>query len=170
MVALEHAGGGKPWAVVTSTAAIPLEAPFGNGYRVRKTYLPVVQKVKGSWSRGDIARVRLECEAQSDMGWVVVDDPIPGGAAILGGGLGRDSRLAAQGEERGGWAWPAYEERSQEAFRAYYEYVPKGVWVVEYTVRFHNPGSFHLPPTRVEALYAPEMLGASPNGAITVLP
>ncbi len=169
-VELEHAGGGKPWAVVTSTAAIPLEAPFDNGYRVRKTYQPVVQKVKGSWSRGDIVRVRLECEAQSDMGWVVVEDPIPGGAAILGRGLGGDSRLATRGEDRRGWAWLAYEERSQEAFRAYYEYVPKGVWVVEYTVRFNNPGSFNLPPTRVEAIYAPGMLGESPNGAITVLP
>jgi len=151
-------------------SAVPLEAPFENGYRVRKIMTPVVQKRPGAWSRGDIARVRLECEAQAGMGWVAVNDPIPGGASILGGGLGRDSRLAVQGEERRGWTWPAFEERSREAFRAYYDYVPKGAWVVEYTVRLDNPGSFNLPPTRVEALYAPEMLGESPNAPVTILP
>jgi alpha-2-macroglobulin len=169
-VELEHQGSGKPWAVVTSLAAIPLKAPFSNGYHVKKTIAPVVQKTKGIWSRGDVVRVRLECEAQADMGWVVVNDPIPGGAAILGTGLGRDSQIATQGEKSKGWVWPAFEERSQEAFRAYYEYVPKGSWVVEYTVRLNNPGEFHLPATRIEALYAPEMLGESPNEIFTIAP
>ena len=71
-------------------------------------------------------RVRLEIDAQSDMTWVVVSDPMPGGATILGGGLGRDSQIATHGEKRSGSAWPAYEERSFEAFRAYYEYLPQG--------------------------------------------
>ena len=38
--------------------------------------------------------------------------------------------------------------------------MPKGHWVVEYTVRLNNPGTFLLPATRVEAMFAPEMLGA----------
>lgn len=169
-IELQHQGSGKPWAVVTSLAAVPLKEPFSNGYRVKKTILPVMQKAKGIWGRGDIARVRLECEAQSDMGWVVVSDPIPGGGTILGSGLGRDSRISTQGEKREGWVFPAFEERSQEAFRAYYEYVPKGAWIVEYTVRLNNSGEFHLPATRVEALYSPEMLGEIPNGIFTVAP
>jgi alpha-2-macroglobulin len=167
---LEQLGSGKPWAVITSMAAIPLKEPFSNGYRVKRTVSPVVQKTKGTWSRGDIMRVRLECEAQADMGWVVVNDPIPGGAAILGTGLGRDSQIARQGEKAEGWVYPAFQERSQEAFRAYYEYVPKGTWIVEYTVRLNNPGQFHLPSTRIEALYAPEMLGELPNDIFNVVP
>jgi alpha-2-macroglobulin len=169
-IELEHLGSGKPWAVITSMAAIPLKEPFSNGYRVNKTVSAVAQKTKGAWSRGDILRVRLECEAQTDMGWVVVSDPIPGGAVILGTGLGRDSQIVRQGEKAEGWVYPAFQERSQEAFRAYYEYVPKGKWIVEYTVRLNNPGQFHLPATRVEALYAPEMLGELPNDIFTVAP
>ena len=42
-------------------------------------------------------------------------------------------------------------------------YVPKGSFVVEYTVRLNNPGTFGLPATRVEAMYAPEMFGEAPN-------
>ena len=36
--------------------------------------------------------------------------------------------------------------------------------------RLNNPGRFDLPATRVEALYAPEMLGEVPNVAVTVKP
>ncbi len=46
--------------------------------------------------------------------------------------------------------------------------MPKGAWSVEYTVRLNNPGTFHMPETRVEALYAPEMFGEYPNTAVEV--
>jgi uncharacterized protein YfaS (alpha-2-macroglobulin family) len=99
---------------------------------------------------------------------VVVDDPIPAGSQILGGGLGRDSALLAAGEGRDGAAWPAFEERRFEGFRAYYRFVPKGRFTVEYSVRMGTPGRFALPPTRVEALYAPEMFGELPNEDVAV--
>jgi uncharacterized protein YfaS (alpha-2-macroglobulin family) len=37
-------------------------------------------------------------------------------------------------------------------------------------VRLNNEGSFNLPQTRVEAMYAPEMFGESPNGRFEVKP
>mgnify|MGYP000137259322 CR=1 FL=1 len=54
--------------------------------------------MKDKWTRGDVARVRLEVDAQSDMAWVVVDDALPAGSTALGRGLGGDSALATQGE------------------------------------------------------------------------
>ena len=163
-----HAGGGKPWLMVRATAALPLDKPLSSGYRIRRTLTPVEQKQVGRWSRGDIVRVRLDLEAQTDMSWVVVDDPVPGGASIQGGGLGGQSQLATRGERREGWAWTAFEERRFDAYRAYYRFVPKGTWSVEYTVRLNNPGTFLQPATRVEAMYAPEMFGELPNAAVTV--
>jgi hypothetical protein len=167
---LEQNGSGKPWVTVQSLAAIPLTAPISSGYKIAKTITPVTQKQAGVWSRGDVFRVRLDLEAQSDMTWVVADDPVPTGASILGGGLGRDSRILTQGERREGWVWPAFEERGAQSFRAYYSFVPKGKWTVEYTMRINNPGEFSLPPTHVEAMYAPEMLGEVPNARIVVQP
>ena len=163
-------GSGKPWLTVQSLAAIPLKAPLRAGYAVTRSLSAVEQKDKTTWSRGDVVKVRLEIDAQSDMTWVVVSDPVPGGATILGGGLGRDSQIAMRGEQPGKTAWPAYEERSFEAFRAYYEYLPRGKHVVEYTVRLNNPGRFALPPSRVEAMYAPESFAESPNPGIEVAP
>ncbi len=172
-LAVTHPGTGKPWLTVQSLAAVPRTAPIDAGYRVRRTVVAVEQADKklpaGQYSRGDVLRVTLEVDASADMTWVAITDPIPGGATILGGGLGRDSAIATQNEKRSGSGWPAFEERSFEAFRSYYEYLPKGKVTMQYTVRLNNAGTFALPPTRVEALYAPEMFGESPNAAVKVL-
>ena len=167
---ISHEGAGKPWVTIQSLAAIPLKEPFSSGYKIRKTIVPIEQKNRDKWSRGDIMRVKLELEAQADMTWVVVSDPIPAGSSILGTGLGRDSQILTKGEESKGWVWPIFEERSFEAFRAYYEFVPKGKWTVEYTMRLNNEGVFYLPETRVEALYSPEMLGEMPNKRMIIEP
>ncbi len=167
-LALHMEGSGRPWATIRSLAAIPLKQPLSSGFKIKKTLTPVQQKEPGAWSRGDIVRVRLELESQADMTWVVVSDPIPAGASIFGTGLGRDSLLATRGEKQEGWVWPAFEERSFEAFRSYYEYVPKGGWTIEYTIRINNEGELSLPPTRVEAMYSPEMFGELPNEPIHV--
>lgn len=162
-LSITHKGLGTPWATLQSLAAIPLKKPFFNGYHIKKTLLPLGQKNKGHWSKGDLVRVRLELESQADMTWVVVTDPIPAGSLILGSGLGRDTKLLTDDEKERGWTLETFREKSFEALRVYYEYVPKGGWTVEYTLRLNNEGSFVLPETRVEALYAPEMFGELPN-------
>ncbi|SFD70475.1 MG2 domain-containing protein [Massilia yuzhufengensis] len=167
-LAIRHEGTGKPWATVQSLAAIPLKAPFSSGYRIARSVTPVEQQAPGAWKRGDVYRVRLEIDAQADMNWVVVDDPIPASASILGTGLGSDSQIATGGEQRRGWVQPDFEERTAGAFRAYYSWVPKGKWTIEYTVRLNNEGRFSLPPTRVEAMYNPEMFGEAPNAQVVV--
>jgi hypothetical protein len=163
-----QSGTGKPWLTLQSVAAVQLKAPFAAGYAITKTITPIEQAVNGVYTRGDILRVSLEVNASADMTWVAITDPIPGGGTILGGGLGRDSQIATQGEKRSGSGWPAFEERSFEAFRSYYEYLPKGVVKMEYTLRLNNVGDFALSPSRVEALYAPEMFGEAPNARMKV--
>jgi len=167
---ITHNGTGKPWVTVQSRAAVPLAAPLSSGYRIVRSVSTVSARDGSGVARGDSMRVRLEIEAQSDMSWVVVEDPIPAGATILGRGLGGDSQILASGEEKRGFVQPAFEERTFEAFRAYYRFVPKGEWVVEYTLRLNNAGRFEMPPTRVEAMYAPEMFGMVPNEPVTVQP
>jgi alpha-2-macroglobulin len=169
-VVLNHAGAGKPWVTVQSLAALPLKQPLSSGYKISKQIAPVERKQAGKWSKGDIVRVTLDLEAQSDMTWVVVDDPIPAGATILGSGLGRDSQLATEGERQKGWMWPAFQERGFEGYRVYYQYVPKGKWTVQYTMRLNQIGTFQLPTTRVEALYASEMFGELPQTTFRVDP
>jgi uncharacterized protein YfaS (alpha-2-macroglobulin family) len=169
-VKLTHEGSGKPWVTFTSKAAVPVVTPFSSGYRIKKTVTALEQKVPGKTSRGDVLRVHIDLDVQADMTWVVINDPVPGGATITGNGLGRDEQINRSSEKQDNRAWLAYEERSFEAFRAYYRYLPKGSFSVEYTVRLNNPGTFGLPATHVEAMYAPEMFGESPNAQMVVQP
>ncbi|MFT4242600.1 MAG: MG2 domain-containing protein [Acidovorax sp.] len=173
-LAVTHQGPGKPWLTLQSVAAVQLKAPFAAGYAIERTVTPVEQADKtlppGQYTRGDVLRVTLTVNASADMTWVAITDPIPAGATILGSGLGRDSEIATQGEKpRSGYGWPAFEERGFESFRSYYEYLPKGTVKMEYTVRLNNAGDFALPPTRVEAMYAPEMFGETPNARVRVV-
>ena len=171
-MSVTHTGPGKPWLTLQSLAAVQLKEPFNAGYQIKKTIELVEQANKslppGVYTRGDVVRITLEVNASADMTWVAITDPVPGGATILGSGLGRDSEIATKGEKKSGSGWPAFEERSFEAFRSYYEYLPKGVVKMQYTVRLNNVGDFALPPSRVEAMYAPEMFGEAPNARVKV--
>ena len=167
---LEHQGQGRPWVTISSLAALPLKEPFSAGYRITREISPIEQREAGVWHRGDVQRVRLTVDAQTDMGWVALLDPIPAGATILGTGLGGDSSILTGGEKRQGWVWPAYEERAYDSFRAYYRFVPKGQFTVEYTLRLNNEGTFNLPAARVEAMYAPELFGEMPLAVVDVRP
>ena len=163
-VAVSQAGSGKPWATVQSLAAVPLKAPLFAGYTVKRSVTAVSQKAAPAWTRGDVVRVRLEVEAAADMSWVVVSDPLPTGATVVAGTLeSEDERQTAE-------AWPSYIERSFAAWRAYYDYLPKGRHVLEYTVRLNNAGRFQMPSTRVEAMYAPDRFGEAPNAGVEVKP
>lgn len=172
---VDHRGGGNPWVEIRTRAAIPLKTPFSSGFRVTRTLSAVDATHSGGWRRGDIVRVHLKVEAQTDMAWVVVNDPLPAGASHLGTGLRRDSALATTGENlalsnQDNYVWPDFIERPFDAYRGYYEFVPKGTFDVEYTIRLNQAGTFQMPATRVEALYEPEMLGELPNTPFQVAP
>ena len=51
---------------------------------------------------------------------------------------------------------------------AYLAAVNRGRHVVEYTLRLNNPGRFLMPPSRVEAMYAPSIRAQLPVPAMTV--
>ena len=168
-LAVTHEGSGKPWASIQTLAAIPAGEPRAFGYRITRQVTPLQEKEKGKVSRGDLWRVTLNVDAEQDMTWVVISDPIPAGSRILGEGDGRDSRIATLGEDqRSRRVWPSFVERTFGNFRAYYEVVPRGRFSIDYTLRISNAGEFVLPPTRVEAMYAPDVFGEVPNGKVVV--
>ena len=164
---IAHEGTGTGWASVRSLAAVPVDKPIAAGYQLKREVTAVSQAHAGVWTRGDVYRVRLTVTAKAPTAWAVLNDPVPAGATILGSGLGRDSAIAAQsggGDTQG--VEPSYVERAFEGVRAYYEYLPQGVTQMEYTVRLNAAGAFNLPPSRVEALYQPDVYGVAPHAGV----
>ena len=165
---LSHDGGAGPWATVSVRAAVPLTAPVFAGYRISREVSFLQRQRPDRISRGDVMRVRITIEAPVERTWVVIDDPIPAGASILGAGGGQSAMLA--GQANGGDGWPSYVEQGFDAWRGYFSWLPKGRTTVEYAVRLNGTGRLQLPPTRVEAMYSPEIHAALPNAPLSIAP
>jgi uncharacterized protein YfaS (alpha-2-macroglobulin family) len=166
---VEQAGPGKPWASVLASAAVPLTEPLAAGYRIVKHVTAVEPRPDGKLQPGDALAVRLEIDAQADMPWVVVDDPVPAGSSHLRGSPAPLAPTPQPSQAETG-ATPAFVERSFQAYKAYFEQLPAGRTVVEYVIRVNQGGRFVLPPTRVVAMYAPETFGEIPNAPVDVTP
>jgi hypothetical protein len=169
-LAVTHEGAGKPWLTVQSLAAIPLNAPLRAGYSVTRSVSAVEQKDKSRL----VARRRAARAA--------------GSRSAVGHELGGGQRPGARGRHAARF-WPGPRLGDRHARRGagrprlagvrgaqlrglpqYFEVMPRGKHVMEYTLRLNNPGRFALPPTRVEAMYAPESFGESPNAVLEVAP
>jgi len=182
---MTQSGGAGPWAFVRVKAAVPLKQSLMAGYKATKKVEAVQQAVPGRWTRGDVVRVIINVEATAERNWVVVDDPIPAGATILGG-VGPQSELLNQSAQASdgtsftttdadGKKWlievgtqPAWVERGNDSYRGYYSWVPRGSFALVYVMRLNTAGTFNLPATRIEAMYAPEIRAQLPNAAMAV--
>ncbi|WOK37660.1 alpha-2-macroglobulin family protein [Sphingomonas sp. C3-2] len=166
---LNQSGGAGPWAMVSVRAAVPLTQPLSAGYKLARKVDVIQQKVKGRLTRGDVLRVTITVDASAERNWVVVNDPVPPGGTIIGGLGGQSAMLAEEGGANAQGVQPSYVERGKDAWRGYFEWVPRGQFTVSYAVRLNGSGRFSLPPTRVEALYSPDIRAAVPNAPVTVV-
>ncbi|QDX27599.1 alpha-2-macroglobulin [Sphingomonas suaedae] len=163
-LALSQSGGAGPWATVQARAAVPLTQPLNAGYKLTRKVEVVQAKTKGVLTRGDVLRVTLTVEASADRNWVVISDPVPAGATVLGS-LGGQSEMLAEGTDSGR---TSYVERGKDAWRGYFAWLPRGTHSVSYAMRLNAAGRLQLPPSRVEAMYSPEIRAAVPNQPMVV--
>ena len=152
--------------MVSLSAAVPLTQPLNAGYRMTKKVEVVQARTPGVLTRGDVVRVTIAVEASAERNWVVVSDPVPAGATVIGS-LGGQSAMLAGGETSEGVS-PSYVERGKDAWRAYFAWVPRGRFVTSYTMRLNGAGRFGLPASRVEAMYSPAIRAQLPNAPVTV--
>jgi uncharacterized protein YfaS (alpha-2-macroglobulin family) len=145
---------------------VPLTEPLNAGYRIKRQMSIVKAANPKRLTRGDVIKVRIEVIAAAGRTWVIVNDPIPPGATIVGN-LGGQSEMLAGEAEGSGWQ-PSYIERRKDSWRGYFGWMPAGTHAVEYVVRLNGSGRFTLPPTRVEAMYSPAIRGQWPNAPMTV--
>jgi len=166
-LSLTQNGGAGPWATVSVSAAVPLRQPLFAGYRMTKAVSFVTRKHPDRITRGDVMKVSITVDATAERNWVVVSDPVPPGATIVGD-LGGQSSLFGAAAGGGEGVQPSYVERGRDAWRGYFAWVPAGRFTVSYVVRLNGTGAFGLPPSRVEAMYSPEIRAQVPNRGLKV--
>lgn len=166
-LSVSHQGEGRPWILTRTRAAVPLSEPLSAGFWIRRTVTPAEPREDGTFRVGDILTIEVEIEAASSHGWVVVEDPVPAGASFLGRGFATDPTLGATNTGFR-YARATFVERSFESYRAYHERVAPGKFRISYRIRLNQAGDFHPPPTRVEAMYAPEAFAELPQQVVHV--
>ncbi len=168
-ITLERTGGSSPvfYSVelkqVVATEDIPALSPpavEGQTLMVTREYLRLKPMKAGmsSWSlqteptnnqlaQGDRIRVRLTINAPRDMAYVLIEDPFPSGCEV------NERGDAGEVVDWSYW-WQGVDVRDDHiAFFA--KTITKGKHVIEYNLRAQTPGSYHVLPTLVQAMYSP---------------
>ncbi len=131
---------------------------------------------------GDLVVVDLLFESAEPRDHIVLDDPLPAGLEALDYDLDttsqakRDAEDKQDGTAKGAWLGTTYRyaasrrEVRDDRVVTFFEHLEPGMYRVHYLARATSIGTFVAPPTRVEAMYAPEVYGRTAATTITVRP
>lgn len=97
---------------------------------------------------GDLIEVELSIDSKNDYEYVLIEDLKPAGFEPI--------------EVQSGWSYEgltSYKEYRDEKVAFFAERLPRGTHNLSYRVKAEIPGRFSALPTKVEAMYAPELKG-----------
>jgi uncharacterized protein YfaS (alpha-2-macroglobulin family) len=116
------------------------------GLKYRRVEIPTDAPIKS----GDLIEVELSIESKNDYEYVLIEDMKPAGFEPV--------------EVQSGWSYEglsSYKEFRDEKVAFFAERLPRGTHNLSYRVKAEIPGRFSALPTKVEAMYAPELKGNS---------
>ncbi len=116
------------------------------GLKYRREEIATDAQIKS----GDLIEVELSIESKNDYEYVLIEDRKPAGFETV--------------EVQSGWSYEglaSYKEFRDEKVAFFAERLPRGTHNLRYRVKAEIPGRFSALPTKVEAMYAPELKGNS---------
>ncbi len=128
---------------------------------------------------GDLVLVDLLFESAEPRQHVVLDDPLPAGLEALDYDLDTTSKAARDASNKANGSkttWLGTTFRTATSHRevrddrvvTYFDAIEPGMYRVTYLARATSAGTFVLPPTRIEAMYSPEVYGRTPATTLVV--
>jgi uncharacterized protein YfaS (alpha-2-macroglobulin family) len=144
-----------------------------DGFRVERVY----ETVKGepldanAIALGSLVRVRLKVRADSHQNYVAIDDKLPAGLEPMNTSLATTEKVS-QGPLtpalQRGLASLSYSEMRDHRVAFYVDDMAAGEYEFSYVARATTPGTFLRPAAGAEAMYAPEVAGATAIDEVTV--
>ncbi|MGB8858357.1 MAG: alpha-2-macroglobulin family protein [Ilumatobacteraceae bacterium] len=170
-------------------ADLQLDA-LDRGFVVDRTYTAVddpadvSRDADGTWhvKAGARVRVTLTMVAESQRTHVALVDPLPAGLESLNPALAVtqsvleptvDVATSTAGSIpfwfEGWWGrWYEHEQLRDDRTEAFTTFLPAGTYTYAYVARATTPGSYVVPPTRAEEMYAPETFGRTSTDHLVV--
>jgi len=119
---------------------------------------PVLEAVKGPLNVGDELVVRVELRTDRDMEYVHLKDQRGSGLEPL--------NVISRYKYQDGLAY--YESTRDTASHFFIDYLPKGVYVFEYSTRIQHKGRYQTGVAEIQCMYAPEFNSHSQSLPIAV--
>ncbi|MFC1464285.1 MAG: Ig-like domain-containing protein [Candidatus Brachytrichaceae bacterium NZ_4S206] len=126
---------------------------------------------------GQNVRVRLTIVAPSELYYVRITDPLPGGAEAVDTSL-KTSQTLNLGDEpaipifggKVGWGWWYFTHREiyDDRVAVFASYLPAGTYEYTYVIRPSIAGQFKVMPASAEQTYFPEVFGRSDGAAFSI--
>ena len=147
--------------------------PRDEGIAVFKSFETLNGKrIEDSFQLGDLLAVTLKVVIPQERYFVVVNDPLPAGFVPVNLSFETESKeLAREIEKRKNkfwWQGFRHMEMYKEKVLLFADYLSPGIYTHTYLVRVTTPGIYHLPPTKAEEMYTPEVFGRSAEKEIVV--
>jgi uncharacterized protein YfaS (alpha-2-macroglobulin family) len=128
---------------------------------------------------GELVIVDLLFESAEPRDHVVIDDPLPAGLEALDYDLDTTSKASRDAETKDvdpkatflGTTFRTAKARREvrdDRVVTVFDRIQPGMYRVRYLARATSIGSFIVPPTRIEAMYAPEVYGRTPASTLVV--
>ncbi|HVV84546.1 MAG TPA: Ig-like domain-containing protein [Kofleriaceae bacterium] len=157
-------------------------AAADDGFAVSRRYEAVddpgdvVRLPDGTWKikAGAKVRVRLAMVAENRRYHVALVDPLPAGLEAMNPALAVTGPIpqapSAQKSPYWWWSQTWYEHQNlrDERVEAFTSLLWEGVHEYTYVARATTPGTFVVPPTKAEEMYAPETFGRSASDKVIV--
>ncbi|MBG29730.1 MAG: hypothetical protein CMI31_06990 [Opitutae bacterium] len=119
---------------------------------------PVISPVRGAVKVGDELVVRIELRTDRDMEYIHMKDHRGSGT--------EPTNVLSRYKYQDGLGY--YESTRDTASHFYLDYLPKGVYVFEYSVRVQHRGQYQTGMTNVQCMYAPEFNSHSQSIGLVV--
>lgn len=158
------AWGGVHWQYLEDMSKVtPYE---GTPLQLKKTLFtksntargPVLQPVNGAMAVGDELVVRLELRTDRDMEFIHLKDQRGSGTEPV--------NVLSRYKYQDGLAY--YESTRDTASHFFIDYLPKGVYVFEYSTRVQLRGEYQTGVAEIQCMYAPEFNSHSQSLRLTV--
>jgi uncharacterized protein YfaS (alpha-2-macroglobulin family) len=158
--------------------------PADYGFAVERVYESagdagdVRRDAEGTWhiKSGATVRVKLTVVAPSRRYHVALVDPLPAGLEALNPALAVTGTIPEEQKEQQpqgfGWWWRGtwfeHQNLRDDRAEAFTSLMWEGVYNYSYTARATTPGTFVVPPTKAEEMYAPETFGRGQSDKVIV--
>lgn len=118
----------------------------------------VLLKSGDSLPAGAAVEVELLVDSKNDYEYLLIEDPKPAGFEAVDSASGY---MPASGLS-------VYRELRDQHVGMCVQTLPHGSFSIRYQLRTETPGDFHVMPTSIIGMYAPELVGNSANWTSTI--